>query len=107
LVIALIGANPDWPARDTGLSAEDLSSPALWPDDPGYAPGPDCRGKWGLFSFVPACAGAAVDRTGAQVDRAWLWTTGRPDVIIAVANDGINPSERDLITQWRLNAREL
>ncbi|MEL7367725.1 MAG: S8 family serine peptidase [Myxococcota bacterium] len=107
LVIALIGANPDWPARDTGLSAEDLSSPALWPDDPGYAPGPDCRGQWGLFSFVPACAGAAVDRTGAQVDRAWLWTTGRPDVIIAVANDGINPSERDLITQWRLNAREL
>ncbi|MEL7240545.1 MAG: S8 family serine peptidase, partial [Planctomycetota bacterium] len=65
------------------------------------------RGQWGLFSFVPACANAAVDRTGAQVDRAWLWTTGRPDVIIAVANDGINPSDRDLITQWRLNAREL
>ena len=44
---------------------------------------------------------------GAQVDRAWLRTIGHPDVVIATLDDGHSADDRDLVTQWRLNAGEL
>ena len=110
LVIALVGANPDWPFSDPGLPPTALQSPDRWPDDPGFGPGAECQGQWGLFSFVPDCAEAVSDRAssaGARVDRAWLWTIGQPEITIAALDDGPSADDRDLITQWRLNEGEL
>ena len=109
LVFVLMGANPDWPPMDPGLSPNELAEPQRWPDDPGYGPDDDCRGQWGLFSFTPPCAAGAQgeDAVGARVDRAWLWTVGRPEVAIATLDDGPHPDEADLISQWRLNTGEL
>ena len=110
LLILFAAANPDWPPTDPGLSPDELARPQRWPDDPGYGPGPDCRGQWGFFSFTPSCATALSDRTagvGARVDRAWLWTIGRPQTVIATLDGGPDPADLDLITQWRLNPGEL
>ena len=106
LAIVVIGANPQWPLDDPNALPSALQSPEAWPDDPGYGPDAECRGQWGLFSFAPPCAQVET-ALGAQVDRAWLRTIGHPDVVIATLDDGHSADDRDLVTQWRLNAGEL
>ncbi len=109
MALALLGANPDWPADDPGLSGRVLADPGLWPDDPGYGPGSSCRGQWGLYSFRPDCAASLQDDagTGSQIDRAWLWTIGRPETVIATLDDGPHPDDLDLAAAWRLSTGEL
>lgn len=116
-ILALLGgSNPGWPPADPAVPAEALADPANMPDDPDYRPVPDplvgCRGELELFSFTPPCTPAIrqAERPlgpGIAVDRAWLWTTGRPEVAIAVLDSGIDWSDRDLVLRVRLNPGEL
>ena len=41
------------------------------------------------------------------VDRAWRTTTGRTDVVLAVADSGVDWSERSLLNKYALNQAEL
>ncbi len=88
----------------------DMANPANWPNDPGYAT------QWNLWSWLPAqSAGApayldadrALGASGIRADIAWTHTIGRPDVVIAVVDSGIDWSEPDLVNQAYLNMGEL
>ena len=117
VLLALVAFNPAWPPTDSELPPESFSRPELMPDDPAYAPvddGDRCAGQHGLYGFVPGCAYAiSPDErrrgvgVGASVDRAWTYTTGRPDVAIAVLADGVDWDDPDLVNRWRLDPGEL
>src|SRR5262245_31723889 len=85
--------NPGWPPADPETTPETLARPESMPDDPDYPPrmteDGGCAGQLGLYSFIPECASAIDPRerelelgTGVHADRSWLWTTGRPEVLI-------------------------
>lgn len=93
------------------------------PNDPAYAPheGPTAPAgclprppsvtdqQYGLFGFSAlgaACSGN-FQVSGVSADRAWQLTLGRPDVVIAVIDTGIDWSNPDLRTQIHLNQGEL
>jgi subtilase family protein/VCBS repeat protein len=118
LVLGAAGANPAWPPPDPQTPAEALAHPENMPDDPDYRPHADpesgCGGQLELYSFTPECTShiARAERevlpgSGIAVDRAWLWTTGRPDVLIAVADSGIDWTDRELVLRISLNPGEL
>src|SRR5437899_536993 len=88
--------------------------PTTPPNDPDYAPdtcppattchGP--TGQWNLLSFndnVPFTTGAS----GISADLAWQVTTGRPDVVIAILDSGVNYDHEDLRNKIWLNRGEL
>jgi hypothetical protein len=83
------------------------TTPLTLPDDFGN--------DWKLSSGItgtPAIDGSAQELfgvTGASVDRAWQTTTGRPDVLIAVLDSGIQWAEpqADLVNKFYLNRGEL
>lgn len=114
---ALAAFNPSWPASDPDLPPQAFARSELMPDDPDYAPvddGARCTGQHGLYGFVPNCAYAIAPEerrlglgVGASVDRAWTYTTGRGDVAIAVLADGVDFSDPDLVSRWRLDPGEL
>lgn len=118
LALALGGANPGWPSSDPQLSPAELAQPEWMPDDPEYAPvrggSSGCEGQLGLYSFTPACT-PAIDATeqarglgsGIHADRAWLWTTGRGDVRVAVLGEGVSWSDPDLAPKVALSPGEL
>lgn len=108
LFIGIVGfivrpAGADWPATE----GADLTQPANWPNDPGYA------GQWNLWSFIPAENTTRVTEyersigSGIHADRAWQRTTGDRRVVIAVLDSGIRWRERDLVNQYYLNRAEL
>ncbi|MFN2464868.1 MAG: S8 family serine peptidase [Candidatus Dormibacteria bacterium] len=92
------------------------------PNDPDYAPhetqkAPNCPAgspsiydeQYGWFGFAPlgpACQGNR-QVSGVSVDRAWQLSLGRPDVVIAQVDTGINWTETDLRRQVHLNWGEL
>ena len=106
LILALLGQNPAWPAADPDLLPSALARPEHQPADPSYAPG-DCTGQLALYSFAPACAPALEGASGVSADRAWLVTTGRPEVTIALVGTGADWSDMETITRWRLNGAEI
>jgi subtilisin family serine protease len=84
------------------------------PDDPMYPPFecPDPRsegasGQWNLFSFTPGCVPPPTHPSGISADEAWRVTTGRPDVVIAVLDTGVDYDHEDLRTKIWLNRGEL
>ncbi len=88
----------------------DMTQPANWPNDPGYPT------QWNLWSWLPAQtsgtpayldADRALGASGIHVDVGWTHTIGRPDVIIAVVDSGIEWEEPDLANKAYLNAGEL
>jgi MYXO-CTERM domain-containing protein len=88
----------------------DLKNPENWPNDPGY------RSMWQYFSYLPdqkpdSPAYLDADRklgaSGMSIDRAWTLTTGRPDVVIAVLDSGIQWDAPDLVNKANLNRGEL
>jgi hypothetical protein len=98
-------AQAAWPP-DESKGTVDYSSPASWPNDPGYA------GEWQLWSFAPSSSSKLDARTkrlgiGAHVDRAWAKTAGDPRVLIAVLDSGAYWDRPDLVNKWFLNAGEL
>ncbi len=96
-------ARADWPPGPN----DTLSSPASWPNDPGYA------GQWNLWSFMAAenvdsvSAYEASVGSGIHADRAWRQTIGDPAVVIAVLDSGIRWRERDLVNKFYLSRGEL
>ncbi|MBN2191529.1 MAG: FG-GAP repeat protein [Polyangiaceae bacterium] len=107
-----------WPP-EPDTPPEELATPAMWPDDPAYgyatatATSGRREGQWELFSFIPErsralpVAPAQEVAAGASVDRAWIATIGSPSVLVAVADSGLDWSERDLFRRVRLNLSEL
>jgi len=86
--------------------------PGSMPDDPRYAPQncpAEClpiTGQWNLFSTVPTTP-PAPHATGISADLAWQTTVGRPDVVIAVLDSGVNYDHEDLRNKIWLNRGEL
>lgn len=92
------------------------------PNDPGYAPYegqkfPNCPlgapsifdEQFGWFSYAPlgpACEGN-MQVSGVSLDTAWQLGLGRPDVVIAQVDTGINWADKDLRRQVHLNWAEL
>ncbi len=88
----------------------DMSNPANWPNDPGYA------GDWNYWGFLPrqlagsqpyVASDVKLGASGMHIDQAWTYTTGRPDVRIAVLDCGIDWSRADLANKAHLSAAEL
>src|SRR3989442_4780210 len=90
------------------------SFPSTPPNDPLFAPatcppssscsGP--TGQWNLLSYndnVPTTTGAS----GISADLAWQVSTGRPDVVVAVLDSGVNYDHEDLRNKIWLNRGEL
>src|SRR2546428_2854329 len=90
------------------------SFPTTPPNDPLYAPatcppmttcnGP--TGQWNLLSSndnVPTTTGAS----GVSADLAWQVTPGRPDVVVAILDSGVNYDHEDLRNKIWLNRGEL
>ncbi len=93
------------PAADANFQ-----DPANWPNDPGYA------GRWNYWSWLPKQqpnvkpyldADKKLGASGMSVDKAWVLTTGRPDVRIAVLDSGIEWNSADVANKAWLNPGEL
>ena len=100
-------ANPSWPAIAKGT---DMSNPANWPNDPGYTT------DWNYWSWLPKKVSGArayvpadvkLAASGMHIDQAWTYTTGRPDVKIAIIDCGIEWDHSDLANKEYLSAAEL
>jgi hypothetical protein len=100
-------ANPNWPTIPKGT---DMSNPANWPNDPSYTT------DWNYWSWLPKqVAGnrpyvpydVTLGASGMHIDQAWTYTTGRPDVKIAIIDCGIEWDHSDLANKEYLNAAEL
>ena len=71
-------AHAIWPPSPE-MSAEDLSRPENWPNDPGYAYTERGGGQWSLWSWIPMATRAVASfraqeltlGAGNSVDRAW------------------------------------
>ena len=111
--------NPIWPPS-SGTAIPDLKDPKHWPSDAayayGYAPASGAgekSGQWWLYSFVPDRATNAVVLhepglpAGLSVDSAWRTTTGSPEVVLAVLDDGVDIANPDLLEAIYLNLGEL
>lgn len=111
VTLTAITFNPSWPPARTDLPAEAFAREDAMPDDPAYRPratATGCAGQHALYGFVPDCAaGVREDRVGTSVDRAWAWTIGHPDVIVAPLADGVDWDDPDLVARWYLDAGEL
>ncbi len=106
VVSVTLPASAAWPPA----KGADMANPANWPNDPEYS------GNWNVFSYLPPRAPGApslnafdikLGASGMSVDRAWGYTTGRDDIIIAVFDSGIKWHEQDLLENTYLNAKEL
>lgn len=82
------------------------------PDRPDLCPS-DLGEAWSLLSYVPAAwapdmtASERALGAGMWVDRAWRTTTGRPDVVIAILDSGIEWDRTSLLKKHHLNVGEL
>ncbi len=119
LLAALLIAVPGVALADSTNGGWNGQSP---PNNPGYDPGernPQAacinQEEWFLYSFIPKCTPLAKDPQGSSgmfVDQAWKqFTIGRPDVVIAYVEGGINwhnPTARaQLAPRVYLNRGEL
>jgi hypothetical protein len=107
-------ADPNWAAVDGGPAhlpkGTDMSNPANWPNDPGYTT------DWNYWSWLPkkvagsrayVPADVTLGASGMHIDQAWTYTTGRPDVKIAIIDCGIEWDHTDLANKEYLSAAEL
>jgi hypothetical protein len=120
VVVAGLGGGNALAATFPGTPGSDPRDSA--PNDPDYAKYetakfPNCPvgspsiydEQYGWFSYAPlgpACAGNQ-QVSGVSVDTAWQLSLGRPDVVIAQIDTGVNWTERDLRRQVHLNWGEL
>jgi hypothetical protein len=103
----------NWPLDGFGGSYE------LWgflPDETTHGAGAGAlMDQWERTPCAPgeedsdACvrAGQAGLAAGQSADQAWLLSTGDPRIVIGELDSGIRWSERNLVTKYYLNAREL
>ncbi|MBN2800026.1 MAG: VCBS repeat-containing protein [Deltaproteobacteria bacterium] len=81
------------------------------PDRPDLCPA-DLGEEWSRLSYVPSRYTQVREEerpmgTGLWADRAWRVTTGRPDVLIAVLDSGIEWDSRGVVNKHFLNRAEL
>jgi subtilisin family serine protease len=95
-----------WPPKP----GDDLTNPANWPSDHGY------KDNWNYFSYLHpqspgtppyTAADVKLGASGMSIDKAWTYTVGRPDVVIAEIDCGIEWESDDLVNKAWLNAKEL
>ncbi len=110
LMCVVVLAWPGAPGSDPNLDP---------PNDPNFLhrdqEGNIVDGEWNLWSFTPDIwadnPGFRPEEvmlgTGIWADRAWQWTPGRPDVLIAVLDSGARWGRLDLVNQYYLNRGEL
>jgi hypothetical protein len=73
----------------------------------------DLGGEWNLISYIPAGARGAIRPAEAELgsgmwaDRAWRISTGRFDVLVAIADSGIDWREGSIVNKLYLHAPEL
>ncbi len=73
----------------------------------------DLDEEWSLISYIPADARGTVREaelglgSGVWADQAWRITTGRFDVLLAVADTGVSWERTDIVNKLYLNAGEL
>lgn len=89
------------------------------PNDPGFLRTDDMGqvldGEWNLWSFTPEIWADNPNfrqeevalGTGIWADKAWQWTPGDPQVVIAVLDSGVRWGNADLVNQFYLNRAEL
>jgi hypothetical protein len=96
----------NWPPA----KGADMTNPDNWPNDPGY------QTDWNYWSWLPKQQGApgpyvdddqTLGASGMHIDVGWTYTTGRPDVKIAIIDCGIEWDDSDLADKAYLNAGEL
>jgi MYXO-CTERM domain-containing protein len=84
-----------------------MADRANWPND--------YNGAWNYASYLPAPspgtqvidADKRLGASGMSIDRAWTYTVGRDDVLIAVLDSGIEWEQPDLVNKAALNLAEL
>jgi hypothetical protein len=95
--------------------------PSCWPGPPGSDPrscAPNDSGyrdSWEFWSDIPASvdlekmhpAERSLGAIGISLDRAWQYTTGRDDVVIAVLDSGIRWDDADLVHKIYINPGEV
>jgi MYXO-CTERM domain-containing protein len=99
-------ARAGWPPS-VGADLQDSSN---WPNDPDYG------GYWNFFSYLPTqsngtapylSADQTLGASGMSIDKAWEYTTGSPEVRIAIMDSGIEWDAPDLVNKAWLNYSEL
>lgn len=119
LVTAIASGTPsaNWPPTEQTPIAQ-LVLPEYWPNDPNYAPSANAASEWGsgqwwLYSFPPERDPNALLllqpelASGLSVDAAWRYGTGKPAVVLAFIDDGVDWSQADLADGYLLNPGEL
>ena len=101
----------DWPPKES-YTADDMSKPQNWPNDPGYSYLGGGNGQWEYYSFVPKQTGTLTLRpdekaSGMSIDLAWRYTRGDDRVRIAITDSGIEWDQPDLLDRAWLNQAEL
>jgi MYXO-CTERM domain-containing protein len=102
-------ASAGWPPPPNA-TAQDLSNPQNWPNDPGYAFSDTTDGQWNFYSFIPSIATnvrKAETASGMSIDLAWRYTIGDDSVVLAITDSGIEWDNNDLIDKVWLNMGEL
>lgn len=119
LITAVASGTPsaNWPTTEQTPITQ-LALPEYWPNDPDYGPSarassePD-NGQWWLYSFPPPRDPNALLllqpelASGLSVDAAWRYGTGKPAVVLAFIDDGVDWNETDLADGYLLNPGEL
>lgn len=84
-----------------------MKDKANWPND--------YDAPWNYTSYLPTPASGTqvleadkrLGASGMSIDRAWTYTVGRDDVLIAVLDSGIEWEQADLVNKAALNMAEL
>ena len=82
------------------------------PDRPDLCPS-DLDEDWARISYILADQQASVRPaeleigSGLHADRAWRTTTGRFDVLICVADSGVQWDNQRLVNKWYINTQEV
>jgi len=82
-------------------------TPGERPNDYVFDPESPDSGSGYVFEGVPETGPAAGVRVGHDIVGGWSVTTGRPDVVVAILDSGINWDARDLALKVALNTGEL
>ena len=105
VVCVFAGRTHDARAAWPPAPGADMKDKANWPND--------FDARWNYISYFPDGVGTLepedvkLGAAGMSVDKAWTLTIGRPEILIAVLDSGIEWDQADLANKAYLNPREL
>ncbi len=105
LSLLLAHAHATVPIAQSFPGCGDPTTPELCP--------PDLEEDWAFISYIPDQSLASVREgeldmgSGIAANEAWETTTGRWDVLIAVADSGVSWGHQDIVNKLYLNVAEL